>query len=422
MGGYAGYAGYSGAPTDDAPSVPIFQFSDPAPTPDPTVATTDAATSPPSSPAATTAMRHSASAAAPLLMPCATYSGDPPIQFPKGPTAGTFAPHPNFGARRGQINRAPVRLPPVRGKKAGALPLWDTTHRAGCGRLVALHEHRYDRGTMAEDPARIVSPSLRDDDPAVRALESPARRPDLSRPRAVSAPRKLPNASAAHLPVSPRLSDPQAPRQGVHRERYHHVALHRVQLRAQEPLAAVPARRQRVLSLNRDAPARRLLPGALPDALVHDHRAARVRPVHKRRKGGVRRLLQAPLRRGGQRHAVRPDPPPEKPATRRGRPHDDAGDDPMEGPPRRRYRARAQQPGAPRRRRVRPILGPRRRGLRRDGQPRRRDEPQGEASVRHPRGGFGSRFRSRRGYPREGAPGRGDPVRGSQQPAVQVRG
>ena len=110
---------------------------------------------------------------------------------------------------RGDINRAPVRLPPVRGKKAGALPLWDTTHRAGCGRLVALHEHRYDRGTMAEDPARIVSPSLRDDDPAVRALESPARRPDLSRPRAVSATRKVPNASTAHLPRHPVSAIPR---------------------------------------------------------------------------------------------------------------------------------------------------------------------------------------------------------------------
>ena len=220
---------------------------------------------------------------------------------------------------------------------------------------------------------------------------------------------------------SPRFPDPQAPREGVHRERYHHVALHGVQLRAQEPLAAVPARRQRVLSLNRDAPARRLLPGALPDALVHDHRAPRVRPLHKRRQGGVRRLLQAPLRRGGQRHAVRQDPPPEKSTTRRRRDERVAARDrPMEGPPRRRYRARAQQPGAPRRRRVRPILGPRRRGLRRDRQPRRRDEPQGEAGVRHPRGCFGSRFRSRRGYPGEGARGRGDPVRGSQQPAVQV--
>ena len=200
----------------------------------------------------------------------------------------------------------------------------------------------------------------------------------------------MPNASPnAHLPTSPYppcRSDPQAPRQGVRRQRHHHVALHRVQLRPEEPLATVPARRQRVLSLDRDAATRRLLPGALTDALVHDDRAVGVRAVHQRRERSVRRLLQAQVRRRGQRHAVRQDPPPRRPkrppggrqsekkigghvVTRVHRPRDH----PMERPARRRPRAGAQQPGATGGRCVRAIVGSVRGWLRRDRQPRRRD-------------------------------------------------
>jgi hypothetical protein len=54
-------------------------------------------------------------------------------------------------------------------------------------------------------------------------------------------------------------------------------------------------------------------PGALTDALVHDDRAVGVRAVHQRRERSVRRLLQAQVRRRGQRHAVRQDPPPRRP-------------------------------------------------------------------------------------------------------------
>ena len=62
---------------------------------------------------------------------------------------------------------------------------------------------------MAEDPARIVSPSLRDDDPAVRALESPARRPDL-----FPSPRRFGHSESTKCvhcspPASPRLRDSQ---------------------------------------------------------------------------------------------------------------------------------------------------------------------------------------------------------------------
>ena len=62
---------------------------------------------------------------------------------------------------------------------------------------------------MAEDPARIVSPSLRDDDPAVRGLESPARRPDL-----FPSPRRFGHSESTKCvhcspPASPRLRDSQ---------------------------------------------------------------------------------------------------------------------------------------------------------------------------------------------------------------------
>ena len=42
---------------------------------------------------------------------------------------------------------------------------------------------------MAEDPARIVSPSLRDDDPAVRALESVSPLATLARGYAIATQR-----------------------------------------------------------------------------------------------------------------------------------------------------------------------------------------------------------------------------------------
>ena len=160
------------------------------------------ATSPASSPAATTAMRHSASAAAPLLI---TRPRSLLVALATTEQRGQSKKLFLFRRLAKSVIEICITSPrrfvcSEKRRRAGAPPALGTQPSAWTA------DGTSHPNVMAEDPARVVQPSLRDDDPAVRRSRVRHPRPRLSLPpapfRRLFFAKCVAECSPPHLPVS----------------------------------------------------------------------------------------------------------------------------------------------------------------------------------------------------------------------------